>query len=244
MVEHRELRHRIVAQPAQPVLVGGGGGVDVAADRRRRHVQEGKVPGIERAFHRLRPVAHLQAFRHVAMRWRQRAHLELRQLGWHALAGAEVSPHHFACFARCIRLDRDLAVVGRIRRHVRHIDAASFHVVLPAVVDAAQAAVLVAAEEEVGAAVRAAGLDQADTAIARAEGDQVLSHHAQTNRWRVRRRQLARERHGQPVPAEILAHCRARTCANEKLVVRRGKHAANLNGVGRARWGAWRRRAA
>ena len=57
----------------------------------------------------------------------------------------------------------------------RHVDAGAVDVELPAVIDAADAAFLVAAEPEIGAAMRAVLVDDADPAAAVAEGQQFLA---------------------------------------------------------------------
>ena len=56
----------------------------------------------------------------------------------------------------------DLVLVGVALGRVRQVDAVAVDVELPAVVDAAQAVFLVAAEEHRRAAVGAVGVDQAD----------------------------------------------------------------------------------
>jgi hypothetical protein len=67
-------------------------------------------------------------------------------------------------------------VVARARRHVGQVDRVARHVELPAVVDAAQPAFLVAAVIQVRAAMRAAPVEQPDPAVRVAEGDQFLAH--------------------------------------------------------------------
>jgi hypothetical protein len=187
-------------------------------------VQEREVRGIECAFHRLRPVALLQALGDEAMRRRQRTDLEPGQRLRHSLARAKVGPDHLAGFAGRVCRDRDLAVVGRIRRHVGHLDAFAVGVVLPAVVNAAQAALLVAAEEKVGAAMCTRGLDQPDATLRVAERDQALAHHLHADRRTVRFRQLARQRHRQPEAPEVLAHRAAGTGAHQQLVLCAAQH--------------------
>src|SRR3990172_10076177 len=88
---------------------------------------------------------------------------------------AHVCPDDAARLVRRIGADPHLALEVALRRLARHVDALPGHVVLPAVVDAAQATLLVAAEEEAGAAV-GAGLDEESHAAVRvAEGDEVLA---------------------------------------------------------------------
>src|ERR1700704_5070627 len=105
------------------------------------HVEEREVRGIQRAFHRVRPVALLEALRHVTMRRRQHPVFELWNL-WFFLSRAKVCPYELAELACRVGLDGDLAVHRRAGRDVRHLDAHAVDVVLPAVVDAADAAFL------------------------------------------------------------------------------------------------------
>ena len=84
---------------------------------------------------------------------------------------------------------RILSLKLRALRLVHHVHAAAVDVELPAVVDAAQPALLVAAEEERGAAVRAELVEQPDPALRVAEGHQVLAQ------------QLHAHRAGSPAPA-------------------------------------------
>ena len=78
-------------------------------------------------------------------------------------------------------------------------------VVFPAVVDAAQAALLVAAEEQRGAAVRAAMVHDADPAGAVAEGDQLFPEQHQANRRAVAHK-FRRQRRRYPVAAHQISH--------------------------------------
>src|SRR6185295_15273504 len=142
--------------------------------------------------------------------------------------GAQVGPDHLAELARRVGLDGDLAAHAGIGLDIRHVDALALDVVLPAVVHAAQAALLVATEEEVRAAVRAAWLDQADAPVRVAERDQVLSHDLDADRRAVGRGHLARERDRQPVAPEVIAHRRTGAGADQDLVVFGAQHALIL----------------
>src|SRR6185437_9829375 len=89
---------------------------------------------------------------------------------------------------------------------------------LPAVVDAAQPGLLVAAEEHRRTPVRAVGADQPDTAGRVTERDQVLAEQAYP-RWRsVRLGRLLGQQRRQPVPPKEVAHRRARAHPGEQLV--------------------------
>src|SRR5262249_58775345 len=97
---------------------------------------------------------------------------------------------------------------GEFLRLVHHVDAAAADVELPAVVDAAQPALLVAAEEERGAPVRAILVEQAHPALGIAEGHQVLAQKLDPDRWPVWLRQVPRDQRGDPVPTHGGPHRR------------------------------------
>jgi hypothetical protein len=71
-------------------------------------------------------------------------------------------------------------------RQVRHLQAVAGGVELPAVIDAAQPAFLVAAEEQRGAAMRAAVIENTDPPGTVAKSDQSLAEQHQTQRIAVR----------------------------------------------------------
>jgi hypothetical protein len=77
-------------------------------------------------------------------------------------------------------------------RLVQLIDAGTGDVELPAVIDAAQAALLVAPEIERHAAMRAELLDQPDAALGVAEGDELLTHQFDAHRRTIRFTDLTR----------------------------------------------------
>ena len=66
--------------------------------------------------------------------------------------------------------------------HVRHVEAVAFDIEFPAVIGAANAFLLVAAEEQRGAAMRAAMIEDADTAQAVANRDQFFAEQHQPQR--------------------------------------------------------------
>ena len=138
-----------------------------------------------------------------------------------ALARSEIRPHDLAELAGGVGLDGDRLVIAGSGRHVRQVDALAVHVVLPAVIDAADTAVFVAAEEQVGAAVRAVRLDQSDPAFRVAKGDQIFAHHFDADRRAVGLGNFTRERNRLPEAPEILAHRGAGIRAGEQLVVGR-----------------------
>jgi hypothetical protein len=84
----------------------------------------------------------------------------------------------------------------------RHLDAVAVDIEFPAMIDAANAALLVAPEVERGAAVRAVRLDDANFVIGVAKGDQILAEQAQTHGRAIRMGQLVRQHRRQPESPE------------------------------------------
>ncbi len=126
-------------------------------------MRKGEMRGVDGAFHRLHPVAVLPLLRDVAVRGRHQRHLQCRQFG--DLAGrAHIGPDHVAPFAHRIGFDPDQVLGVKIGIGGRHVDASTVGVEFPAVIDTADAAFLIAAEPEIGAAVRTILVDDADHA--------------------------------------------------------------------------------
>ena len=117
-----------------------------------------------------------------------------------------------------------------LRRHVGHLDATALHVVLPAVVDAADAALLVAAIEEIWhrGAAQAGSIRPTRPCVSR-NASSFSPRICDSQRRAIGLGQLARERDRKPVAAEVLAHGRAGAGAGEKLVVSGRKHYARLS---------------
>ena len=168
----------------------------------RTQVQEAHVRGVDVPFQCLQPVAvalqapDLGVGHQVGLDQRQR-----RRLG----AVAHVDPDEAIALGRAVGARPHLVLEVFFRRHVGHFDAAAVDVELPAVVDAAQAAILVAAEEQAGAAVRAAVVHDAHAAGAVAKGDQPLAQQHQAQRVAIGG-ELARQHGRQPVLAHQAAH--------------------------------------
>src|SRR5205085_8308544 len=93
-----------------------------------------------------------------------------------------------------------------------------------AVIDAAQSAFLVAPEKQRDAAVRAEFVDQADAAVAVAEGDEVFAEEAHPHRRAVGLGDLARQAGGNPIPPHRIAHRRPGSDAGDQLVFLRWQH--------------------
>ncbi len=232
VAQDAELGPRIVAYPAHAIV-----GLRLIAERRRAAVdgerfllvlgqhgmQEREVGGVDAALQALHPVAVLPFLGDVALRRRHQPHLELRQLG-HRLARAHIDPDHVAPFARRIGEQLDRVLVGGFRRRGRQVDAVAVDVELPAMEGAAQAALLVAAVIEVGAAMRAVRLDDADPAVGGAEGQQLLAQDPDLLGRAVALGQFLGQQRRHPEAAQQLAHRRGGAALRQKFVVRLAQH--------------------
>ena len=139
----------------------------------------------------------------------QRGCLEVRQRR-RDLARAHVGPDDAAALLRRGRpAPCTLSLKLDFGRLVRHVDAGARDVELPAVVDAAQAVLLVAAEEQAGAAVRAVVL-RSGRPGRRCRGRRSGPRRAATRTGsQSGRGQLGREQRRHPVLAHQVAHRRA-----------------------------------
>src|SRR5262249_50422461 len=95
-----------------------------------------------------------------------------------------------------------------------------------AVIDAAQALLLVAPVEKARAAVRATVADQSDRTGRGTKRDEVLAQQAHPQRRAVARRELARQGRRHPVLAHQVAHRCVGSHATEQLVVFPTQHGA------------------
>ena len=179
--------------------------------------------GVDLALDRLQVVAIALDHADVDLVFRRIEDLEGGQR--RRLARAHVDPDHAGALDRLVGLGMDLVLEVLLRRHARHVDALARRVELPAVIEAAQAAFLVAAEEQRGAAVRAAMVDHADPAGAVAEGDQLLAQQHEAHRRAVALELRGFERR-HPVQPHQLAHRRAGAGPGEFHAFRRGRHGA------------------
>jgi hypothetical protein len=110
------------------------------------------------------------------------------------------------------------------RRLGRHVDHVAFHVEFPAVIEAAQAAFLVAAEGERRPAVRAELAQHAEAALGIAEDDEVFPEQPGADRRAVPLRHFLGHARRQPVPAHHLAHRGFALDAAQQLVLLSGQH--------------------
>ena len=195
-------------------------GAEVAA------VQERDVARIDPAFHGLQPVALLQPLGDEGLLGRDGGEFPLRQR--RLLVGrAHIGPQHRAALHQRVGFELDLLAEAALARLRRNVDALAGHVVFPAVIGAAQAGFLVAAEPERHAAVGAELVDQAVPAVAVAEGEQPLGEDLHPHRGAVVLRQLFVEQRRDPVGAEQLAHRRAGAGLRQQIVLFFSEHRLN-----------------
>lgn len=209
------LRH--VADAADGLLTLGERHADLG--RIEQAVQDADVAGVDAAFHALRPIVLLQALADVTMRGRHQSPFQLGRHRRHVRLVAEIGPDHPAPLDDRIGLGLHLGTQRRIGGLGGHVEDIAVNVELPAVVDAPQAAFLVASEPQIDQPVGAIAVEQTQAAVGVFEGDQVLAQHAHPH-WRaIRRRQFFRQQHRHPEPPHQVAHQRAGTHAGQVFVV-------------------------
>jgi len=110
-------------------------------------MQKAEMRGVDIALERLQPVAF--ALHEVDLQIGRRHQRGLDRRQWRRLlARTHIDPDQAIAFGDHIGLSFDLVFEVLMRRRVRHIDAIALRVVFPAVIDAADAVLLVAAEEQ------------------------------------------------------------------------------------------------
>src|SRR5579883_395804 len=131
------------------------------------------MAGVDAAFHSLEPVAVLPGLGHEVLVVAAAQPFHGRRPG--ALPDwAEVGPDHAAQLDGRMGLHADLLLEPAGRGLVRHVHAGALNIEFPAVVHAAQTALLVPTQEHGGQTVRAVLLEQPDVAVCVAEGDELL----------------------------------------------------------------------
>jgi hypothetical protein len=130
-----------------------------------------------------------------------------------------VNPDQAAVDGRRIRRNPNLVFEVAFGRLGRHVDAVAVDVEFPAMVDAANAALLIATEVKRGAAVRTVSLDDADFVVGVAKGDQILAEQAQANGRAIWIGQLVTQHRGQPEAAKQFAHRRSRPDTTREFVI-------------------------
>ena len=113
-------------------------------------------------------------------------------------------------------------------RLVHHVDTAAGDVELPAVIDAAQPALLVASEEERDAPVRAELVEESDAAVRVSKRHQVFAQELDAHGRTIGLRKLRREQRRDPVTAHGVSHRRSGTNAGDELVLFVCQHGALL----------------
>lgn len=186
-------------------------------------MQARAVRGIDRAFEDLRPVARQQCFRDAHAGVGGRRPGRRHEFGDGVLR-THISPHHAAPFLHGIGLVLDLvghATRCRLGHHFKHI---ACDVKLPAVIQAAQAGVFVAAVDQRRTTVRTILVEHANVAFRVPEYDQVFAEHARFDRRAVRLADLFDEANRRPVSAHQLAHRGIAFDAAQQFVFLVGQH--------------------
>ena len=142
----------------------------------------------------------------------------------HLLGRAHVGPDEAAGLPRGVGLVLHAFGEAAFAGFGGHVDDVAVHVEFPAVIEAAEAALLVATEGEGGLAVGAGLAEHAEAAVAVAEGDQVLAEQADADGVAVGTRHLLGQHRGDPVAAHHAAHRRVGLDPAERLVLGVGEH--------------------
>ena len=179
-------------------------------------VQVGDVGGVDVAFHRLHPIAGRMLLGGYEFAGVHPVGSEVPE-GRHGLPRSEVGPDDAAGLVHGVGPHPDL--LAERRRLAGHVHAAAFGVEGPAVVDAADRLIFVAAEVQRRAAVRAVLLHQPDPPGGVPEGDQVLTEQPDPGGRAARLGDLGRQAGRRPVPAQQLAHQRPGSHPSEDLVL-------------------------
>ncbi len=138
-------------------------------------VQDRRVSGIDFSLQRLQPVAFLDAHREVDVFRRDQVPFQIRQRRQFAGLRSHIGPDHAVAFPAGIGGDLDLLLEPALHRLGRGIHHRAGDVEFPAVIDAAQTAILVAAEHHRRSPMRAGIGDEADPLLRVAERDEILA---------------------------------------------------------------------
>jgi hypothetical protein len=180
------------------------------------------VRRIDLALHDLRPVAvnihaHDADFR--LRRRRPGRRLEFGQL----VRGSHVDPDEAAGLPGGVGFV--LHLVRKAARGLRrHFQDVPVHVELPAVIEAAQAALLVTAQRQRGLPVRAGLAEYAEPALRVAESHEIFAQQAKPDRCTVRFAQLLAQRRWNPVTAHQAPHGSVPLDPAQQIVFRRRQH--------------------
>ena len=106
-----------------------------------------------------------------------------------------------------------------VGRFARRLEAIAVDIEFPAVINAAQTAVLVATEEQRRAPMRAIGIHQPDAAIGIAKRDQILGHQPNSHRRAVAVGEFGREQRRLPESSQHFAGGLAAADPHETFVL-------------------------
>src|SRR5579863_6614954 len=137
-------------------------------------MEQADMRGVEIAFDRLQPIAPALDETDLDLLGGREAGLERRQCR-RTRAVAHIDPDDAIALGCQISLGVDLVLEMLALRNIRHVEAVAVDIVFPAVIDAANAILFVAAVKERGATMRAALIHHADAARAIAKGDELLA---------------------------------------------------------------------
>src|SRR6185312_12724404 len=191
-------------------------------------VKEVRMRGIDHALEALHPIAGDARFDDDAMRGGQLGELESerRRLQFRR---AEIGPDDAPRLAQRISPRTHIGLeLARLRLR-RRVDDAPCHIELPAVIEAAQPAILGAAQNERRAAMRAELVQHADAALAVAEGNEGLAEKAHALRIAIGF-ELVAHQSGNPIAADHASHRRLRPDAAEQFVFLACQHRLTYRG--------------
>src|ERR1700730_16274965 len=77
------------------------------------------------------------------------------------------------------------------RRLVRHVHTGALRIELPPVINTSKAALFVTTPEQAGSTMRTKLIEQSDSPVAIAKGDEIFPKQANPHRWTIRCRQLS-----------------------------------------------------
>ena len=214
----RALHHLEVRLHVRHIVFVALGALEQRVGREIAAVQERDVARIDAALHRLQPVRFLQALGDEALLGRHRGEFPLRQRRL-LFRRPHIGPQHRPELHQRVGGQLDLLAEAGFDRLRRHLDALAGDVVFPAVIRAAQPALLVAAEPQRHAAVGAEFVDQAVAALAVAERQQPLGQQLDPDRRRIVLGQFLGHQRRDPVAAEHAAHGGARPGLRQEIVL-------------------------
>ena len=132
-------------------------------------------------------------------------------------------PDQAVAFEGLVGPGADLVLEILLRRHIGHVDAGAVQIILPAVIDAPEAGLFIAAEEQRGAPVRTPVIHDPHPAVGRAKSDQPLVEQHEADGIAAGH-EFARFGRRYPVLAEQLAHGRAGAHPGQDFAFRFGRH--------------------